>query len=484
MSKLLPIIHVLSKLILLSAVMFLVPCAVSWYFQDGTWRHFLHSAGAGLLIGSSSWLATRRFERELKPRDGFILVTLLWLGFTAMSAVPLWLYLPKLSVTDAFFEAMSALTTTGATTLQGLEQLAPAMNFWRHFLSWLGGMGIIVLAVAVLPMLGIGGMQLYKAEIPGPMKETKLAPRIGQTAKNLWYMYSALTVICFVCLYLAGMTPLDALCHAFTAVALGGFSTYDQSVGYFDSLLIEAILIVFMLLGALNFATHFTAWQRKSLRSYWHDIEARYVLGLLAASVLLTSLYLWWQGVYDFTTALRHVAFNLVSVATDTGYASVDYAQWPILVPLWMLFLSCITVSSGSCGGGIKMIRTLVLTRQSLREMGNLLHPRAVLPLVIGGRSIPDRIAFSVLGFIFVYFMSVVLLSFVLIGSGLDFLTAFTAILACINNVGPGLGQVGPAGNYAALNDFQTWVCSFAMLLGRLEIFSILILFTPAFWRK
>ena len=297
-------------------------------------------------------------------------------------------------------------------------------------------------------------------------------------------MYSALTVICFVCLYLAGMTPLDALCHAFTAVALGGFSTYDQSVGYFDSLLIEAILIVFMLLGALNFATHFTAWQRKSLRSYWHDIEARYVLGLLAASVLLTSLYLWWQGVYAFATALRHVAFNLVSVATDTGYASVDYAQWPILVPLWMLFLSCITVSSGSCGGGIKMIRTLVLTRQSLREMGNLLHPRAVLPLVIGGRSIPDRIAFSVLGFIFVYFISVVLLSFVLIGSGLDFLTAFTAILACINNVGPGLGQVGPAGNYAALNDFQTWVCSFAMLLGRLEIFSILILFTPAFWRK
>lgn len=484
MSKLLPIIHVLSKLILLSALMFLVPCLVSWYYQDGSWRHFVHSAGSGLAIGSVSWLATRRFERELKPRDGFILVTLLWVSFAAMSAVPLWLYLPNLSVTDAFFEAMSALTTTGATTLQGLENLAPAMNFWRHFLSWLGGMGIIVLAVAILPMLGIGGMQLYKAEMAGPMKENKLAPRIGQTAKNLWYVYSTLTLICFACLYLAGMTPLDAICHAFTAVALGGFSTYDQSVGYFNSPLIEAILILFMLLGALNFATHFTAWQGRTLRSYWQDIEARYVLGLLAASVLLCSVYLWWQGVYDFATALRHVAFNLVSIATDTGYASVDYAQWPILVPLWMLFLSCITVSSGSCGGGIKMIRTLVLTRQSLREMGNLLHPRAVLPLVIGGRTIPERIAFSVLGFIFVYFMSVVLLSFVLIGSGLDFITAFSAVLACINNVGPGLGQVGPAGNYAALNDFQTWVCSFAMLLGRLEIFSILILFTPAFWRK
>ncbi|MFN4236074.1 MAG: TrkH family potassium uptake protein [Vogesella sp.] len=484
MSKLLPIIHVLSKLILLSALMFLVPCLVSWYYQDGSWRHFVHSAGSGLAIGSVSWLATRRFERELKPRDGFILVTLLWVSFAAMSAVPLWLYLPNLSVTDAFFEAMSALTTTGATTLQGLENLAPAMNFWRHFLSWLGGMGIIVLAVAILPMLGIGGMQLYKAEMAGPMKENKLAPRIGQTAKNLWYVYSTLTLICFACLYLAGMTPLDAICHAFTAVALGGFSTYDQSVGYFNSPLIEAILILFMLLGALNFATHFTAWQGRTLRSYWQDIEARYVLGLLAASVLLCSVYLWWQGVYDFATSLRHVAFNLVSIATDTGYASVDYAQWPILVPLWMLFLSCITVSSGSCGGGIKMIRTLVLTRQSLREMGNLLHPRAVLPLVIGGRTIPERIAFSVLGFIFVYFMSVVLLSFVLIGSGLDFITAFSAVLACINNVGPGLGQVGPAGNYAALNDFQTWVCSFAMLLGRLEIFSILILFTPAFWRK
>ncbi|MDC7700420.1 TrkH family potassium uptake protein [Vogesella indigofera] len=484
MLKILPVIHVLAKLIMLFSGTFAFPALVSWYYDDGTLPYFARAAAVSGIAGLLLWIATARFERELKPKDGFILVTLLWVTFAVTACLPMLFYLPGMSVTNAFFESMSALTTTGATTMQGLDRLPPSINFWRHFLTWLGGMGIIVLAVAVLPLLGIGGMQLYKAETPGPMKDNKLAPRIGQTAKNLWYVYSALTLACYASLLLAGMAPLDALCHAFTAVALGGFSTKDSSISHFDSWQIEAVLCVFMILAAMNFATHFLSWQRRSLKSYWHDIEARYVVLLLLGSILAMSLYLWWQQIYTFTTALRYVSFNLISVATDTGYASTDYAQWPIFVPLWMLFLSCLTVSSGSTGGGIKMIRTLILTRQGYREMSTLLHPKAVLPLKIGNRVIPESVAFSVLGFIFVYFMSVVVFTFVLIGSGLDFITAFTASLACINNIGPGLGQIGPTGNYAGLSDFQTWVCTLAMLVGRLEVFSVLILFTPTFWRK
>lgn len=484
MSKLLPTLHVLSKLMLLYSLLFAIPCAVSWLYDDGTAIDFAYSALAGGSFAGVLWLLTRRFERELKPRDGFTLVTLLWLTFATMSAVPLLLYIPGMSFTNAFFEAMSGLTTTGATLIPGLDRLPPAINFWRHFLNWVGGMGIIVLAVAILPMLGIGGMQLYKAETPGPMKDSKLAPRIAQTAANLWYVYAGLTAACALSLWLAGMSALDAICHAFAALSLGGFSTHDASVGYFDSVAIEVILSGFMVLAALNFATHFLAWRSRSLKSYLHDTEARHIVALLAGSILVLSLWLWWLGIYSLPAALRHVSFNLISIATDSGFASTDYAQWPILVPLWMLFLSCLTASSGSTGGGIKMIRTLILTRQGYREMSTLLHPRAVLPLMLGGRTIPDSVAFSVLGFIFVYFISVVLLTFTLIASGLDFISSFTAIVACINNAGPGLGQVGPASNYSGLSDFQTWVCTFAMLLGRLEIFTILILFTPTFWRK
>lgn len=484
MSKLLPILHVLSKLVLLYSLLFAVPCVVSWLYHDGTARHFAHSALAGGVGGSLLWLLTRRFERELKPRDGFILVVLLWITFALMSAIPMLLYVPGLSFTDGFFEAISGLTTTGSTVLSGLERLPPAINFWRHFINWVGGMGIIVLAVAILPLLGIGGMQLYKAEIPGPMKDSKLAPRIAQTAANLWYVYAALTLLCMLSLWLAGMTPFDALCHALAAMSLSGVSTHDAGIAYFDSPAIELVLSCFMVLGALNFATHFLCWRNRSLKFYLLDVEARHILALLAGSILLLSGWLWWLDIYSFHAALRHVSFNLISIATDAGFASVDYAQWPIVVPLWMLFLSCVTASSGSVGGGIKMIRTLILTRQGYREMNSLLHPRAVLPLMIGTRVIPDSVAFSVLGFIFVYFISVVLLTFTMIASGLDFISSFSVIVSCINNAGPALGQLGPASNYAGLSDFQTWVCSFAMLLGRLEIFTILILFTPTFWRK
>jgi trk system potassium uptake protein TrkH len=380
---------------------------------------------------------------------------------------------------------MSGLTTTGATVLTGLEHLPPALNLWRHELNWLGGMGIIVLAVAILPLLGVGGMQLYKAEAPGPMKDAKLTPRIAGTAKALWLVYFALTLACALALRAAGMNWLDAVCHAFSALSLGGFSTYDASVGQFDSPLIEVILIVFMVLAALNFATHFIAWRGRSLAAYWHDAEAGAVVMLLASSSAVCATYLWWQGTYpDPFASLRHVAFNLVSIATDCGYASQDFNQWPIFVPAWMLLLSCVTVSSGSTGGGIKMVRTLILSQQARLELKRLVHPSVVAPIRVGSKIIPQGIVAAVLGFLFLYTFTVLELSFFLMASGMDAVTAFTAIIACINNMGPGLNAVGPAGNYQGLSNFQTWICAIAMLIGRLEVLSVFVLFTPGFWRN
>jgi len=369
--------------------------------------------------------------------------------------------------------------------LTGLDELPPAINVWRHELNWLGGMGIIVLAVAILPLLGIGGRQLFKAETPGPMKDTALTPRITETARNLWLVYLGITIACILSLKVVGMSWLDSICHAFAAMGLGGFSTHDASIGFFNSPAIEFVLIVFMLLAAMNFATHFLVWRERNLKLYLRDAEAVATIGLILTSCLGIALFLWWQGTYpSFWTALRHASFNLVSIATDCGFASVDFNKWPIFAPMWMLFLSCIAVSSGSTGGGIKMVRTLILFKQAGREFLKLLHPAVVNPMKIGGQVVANNIVFAVLGFIFLYFMTVAILTFALLISGLDFISAFSAIIACINNAGPGLGVVGPAGNYGVLTDFQIWVCTIAMLVGRLEIFTVLILFTPQFWKR
>jgi trk system potassium uptake protein TrkH len=380
---------------------------------------------------------------------------------------------------------MSGLSTTGATVLVGLDYLPPSINLWRHALNWYGGMGIIVLVVAILPLLGVGGMQLYKAETPGPIKNEKLTPRITQTAKALWFVYFLITVACIVSLRVAGMGWFDAVCHAFAALALGGFSTYDASVGHFDSAAIEGVLIVFMLIAAMNFGRHFIAWQQKSLRTYLTDVEAKSMLALIGISTLGLSIYIWVLGVYpDFPSALRHVAFNLVSIATDCGFVSQDYAVWPMFAPMWILMLSCYCANTGSTGGGIKMFRTLVLWRQAVRELQMLVHPQAVTPVRVGGQVVQNQIVFAVLAFVVLYFGTVVVLTFALLVSGLDFVSSFSAVIACINNAGPGLGVVGPASNFQGLTDFQTWTCSLAMLLGRLEIFSVLVLFTPLYWRK
>ena len=484
MYKIAPIVHVLSKLAVLYAVLLLVPTLVSYLYHDSAFNAFAGTALATLAGSTAVWAATRKHDRELRPRDGFTLVFLLWLGFAAISALPFYLYFPNISYTDAFFEAVSGLTTTGATVMSSLDTLAPSLNFWRHMMNWLGGMGIIVLAVAILPMLGVGGTQLFKAEIPGIDKDSKMAPRISQTAKRLWLVYLTFTLLTCMGLKWAGMGWFDAVCHAMSAFSLGGFSTHDASIAFFDSPAIEAVLIAATLLGAVNFASHFAMAREKSPKPYWRDEEARAMLTILAASIAAASVYMWQQGYYTLLEALRYVGFNFVSIGLANGFANADFATWPLLVTLWMFFLSNVLANTGSMGGGIKMARALVLAKFSLREVSLLLHPNAVRTVKLNRRSISDRTAMAVMAFIFVYFMTVVIFTLGLLASGMDFITALSATIACITNAGPGLGAVGPADNYGALSGLQKWMCAAVMLLGRLEIFTVFILFTPDYWKK
>ncbi len=485
MLRALTVIHALGLMLVVFSIAYLMPIIASLIYDDGTLIDFELGMVVTFSIGLLMWMLTRRYKGELSIRHGYLMVVAMWTAMPLFAALPLLLLIDNLSFTDAYFESMSAITTTGATVLVGLDRMSPAINVWRHELQWLGGLGIIVLAVAILPLLGIGGRQLFKAEMPGPMKNAGLTPRIAETARNLWVVYLAITVICIAALKWAGMNWLDAVCHAFSTMGLGGFSTHDASIGYFNSPLIEFVIMAFMLFAVINFATHFLAWRGKSMSVYLYDTEAQAAIGLILASCFGVALFLWWNGVYEeFGTALRHASFNVVSLGASSGFTSVDYGKWPIFAPLWMLFVGCIAASSGSTGGGIKMVRTLVLVKQAGREFLKLLHPAVVNPMKIGGQVVPNNIVFSVLGFIFLYFMTIATLIFVLLIGGMDFISAFSAVLACVNNFGPGLDLVGPADNYTALSDFQTWVCTFAMLIGRLEIFTVLILFTPQFWRR
>ncbi|MDP3295614.1 MAG: potassium transporter TrkG [Nevskia sp.] len=483
LKDLLHVTRPLGVLLMAFSVAYVPPVLLSLHDGDDALRPYLLGMAGNLGLGLLLWLISRRSRRELKSRDGFLLVALTWILLAATAAVPLMLGL-GLSFTDAYFETMSGFTTTGATVLTGIDDLARPHNLWRHELNWLGGLGIIGLAMAVLPLLGVGGMQVYRAEATGPIKDSRLTPRLVQTARSLWLIYTGLTLACTGALWLSGMNLFDAACHAMAALSLGGFSTHDSSVAYFDSPLIEGVLMLFMLLAGINFATHFLAWRGRHLRPYWTDTEAIAMLVLVLGSCVGLALYIWLEGVYpDFLTALRYASFNLVSVGLDSGFVNADYGQWPLAAGLWILILSCIAASAGSTGGGIKMIRTLILFKQSARELMSLVHPNAVSTLKIGGQVVSDRTALSVFGFIHLYTISIVALSLLLIVSGLDAVSAFSAVISTFNNAGPGLGVVGPASTYQPLSDFQTWVCAVSMLVGRLEVFVLVVLLTPTFWR-
>ncbi|HEV8095501.1 MAG TPA: potassium transporter TrkG [Burkholderiales bacterium] len=481
----LAVLRILGLVVMLFACCMLVPFAFSLLLGDAVLFAYYISVVITLVAGAALWFATRRATGELQIRDGFLLVALVWTTLPAFATLPLLFYIPELTFTNAYFEAVSGLTASGGTVLSGLDDLPPSINLWRGFMIWLGGMGVIVLTVAILPLLGVGGSQIFKAETPGPMKDTKLTPRIAETAKGLWLVYFALTGLCLLAYRWAGMTWVDALMHAFTTMGLGGFSTHDASFGHWNSPKVELVAIVFMMIAAINFATHFLAWRRLSLAPYRRDPEAAVYLFVLVGSVCGVALYLFLVGVYpDPWVALRFAAFNVVSVATTTGYSNTDYNAWPIFAPLWMLFLCSFVCCSGSTGSGMKMIRALILFKQIFRELLRIIHPRLQRPVKLSGLAIENRIVLAVLAYVFVYVSCIILATLLLTATGLDVLTGFSAAVASINNTGPGLGQVGPRSTYAVLSDFQIWVCSFLMLLGRLELMTLLVVMTPAFWRK
>lgn len=484
MTRFAPVYRALGMIIMLFGLTMLSPLVVSYVTNDGAQTAYDEAFALTLLCGAFLWYRYRRCKRELNIRDGFLMVVLVWTVLPAFAAIPFMLQL-GISHTDAYFEAVSGLTTTGSTVLSNLDTLPMSINLWRHQLVWVGGMGLIVLAIAILPLLGIGGRQMFKAETPGPMKDSKMTPRIAETAKGLWMVYLGVSIACIAGYRWAGMTWFDAICHGFSTMGLGGFSTHDASFGYFNSLAIEFVAIVFMLIAGMNFGTLFLAVSGRSIRPYLRDPEAGWFLGVTLLSILIVAIYIWKDGAYpDLDTALRHSAFNVISIATTTGYASVDFALWPIFAPLWMLFLSSFVTSAGSTGGGIKMMRALLLYKQVFRELLRAMHPNAVYNIRIGGQVAPQSILFAVLSFGFMYMVSIVSLTLLMAFTGLDIVSAFTAIVASVNNTGPGLGVVGPSTTYAVLEDFQTWICIFAMLLGRLEIFTLLVVLTPAFWRK
>ncbi len=400
-----------------------------------------------------------------------------------MASIPLILLEdPVISVVDAVFESMSGLTTTGATILVSIDDLAPSILYYRQQLQWFGGMGIIVLAVAVMPMLGIGGMQLYRAETPGPVKDNKLTPRITETAKALWYIYLGLTILCALAYYLAGMTAFDALNHAFSTIAIGGFSTHDASLGYFQSVPVNLVATVFMFLAGLNFGLHFITFRSRGVAAYLNDPEARvYSIVIIAASTVTVVTLYYFDVFGSLNETVVQGITQVVSIVTTTGFTTTDFSLWPTFLPVLLILLSTVGGCAGSTAGGMKVIRSMLLYKQGAREIQKLVHPNAMIPIKIGRKAINDNVINAVWGFLSLYIMSYVILLIMLLATGVDPITAFSAITACLNNLGPGLGDV--ATNYASISDFGKAVLAFAMLLGRLELFTLLVMFSRTFWK-
>ena len=475
--------RVVGFLIAMASLMMVPPALVGLYYGDGTVPLFAVSAALLLVIGLAIFLPVRGRRDELRIRDGFIIVVACWLALALVGALPFGLLkAPQISWVDAFFESMSGLTTTGATVLTDINSLPRGILYYRQQLQWLGGMGIIVLAVAILPMLRIGGMQLYRAETPGPLKDTKLTPRITETAKALWLIYLGITTVCALAYWLGGMTAFDAVGHAFSTVAIGGFSTHDASLAYFDSATIEAIATVFMVIAGMNFALHFTAWRRASAQPYFQDPELKVYAALLAGFALVATVALYLNGTYaTLGQSFRYAGFHVVSAMTTTGFTTTEFHLWTGFVPILLILIAFIGGCAGSTAGGMKVIRIILLYRQSTREILRLVHPHAVMPIKIGGQKTSPTVMDAVWGFFFLFITSFAVFTVLLNATGIDSVTAFSAAAACITNLGPGLAEVGP--NYSELHDTAKLILSVAMLMGRLEIYTLLVLLTPAFWR-
>jgi trk system potassium uptake protein TrkH len=482
--NLLAVQRILGLLLMLLSITMLPPLGVGLYYGDGTWQPFAQAAVILLVVGFVIWLPVRRRMRELRVRDGFLVVALFWFVLGVAGAVPLVLSTEvQLTIADAVFESVSGYTTTGATVLIGLDELPRSLVYYRVQMEWLGGIGMVVLAVALLPMLGVGGMQLLRAETPGPIKDSKLTPRITETAKVLWIVYVAITVACAAAYWLAGMTPFDAIAHGFSTVSTGGNSTHDENLGYFDNEVIEAIAVLFMFIGSVNFSLHFLAWKHKRLTSYFRDPEFRAFVALLLLSVAVYTVVLWLgRSLDDPGRAFRLAMFHAVSMQTSSGFFTDDFSHWPGALPVILMLSTFIGGCAGSTAGGMKVVRWLLIWKQGQREVMQLVHPSAEVPVKLGVKAIDPRIVEAVWGFFAVYVVSFSVLMVLLIATGEDQITAFSAVAACMNNTGTGLGEV--AANFTTLSEPGRWICVYAMLLGRLEVFPLLVLISPAFWRR
>jgi trk system potassium uptake protein TrkH len=480
-------LNALGLIIAIFGLLMLFPLLVSECLEDGADRAFDLAFLVTFFSGITLFALTWRYRRNLRVHDGFFLVATAWLVLPVFGALPLLAQLPALSVIEAYFEAASGLTATGATVLTGIDDLPISINLWRTFQHWIGGMGIIVLVVAILPLLGIGGRQLFKAETPTPMKENSLTPRITETAKGLWGTYILLTLGCILALSLTGLGGWDALIMAFSVIGLGGFSNHDASLAWYNSATVELVVMVFALASALNFATHYLALSRRSFAPYRRDPEIPFFFGVLMFSIIMLVVYLMRSNIdagVGFFNVLRHASFQVISMSTTLGLTTVDFTLWPVFAQLWLLFLGSFMACSGSAGGGIKMMRAIILYKQVWREFIRALHPNAVRPMRLSGQPVGEGVLHAVLGFSFMYMISIAALTLLLTASGLELVTAFSAVVTCLNNTGPGLGSIGPSSTFQSLNDFQTAVLAFTMILGRLEIFTLLVVFTPAFWRR
>lgn len=478
------IVRILGILVTLFSVSMIPPAVVAFIFKDGGGTAFVASFIMTFIFGAFFWYTYRDHKSDLKAREGFIIVVAFWVVLGGAGAIPFYIMAePNLSLANSVFESFSGLTTTGATIMTGLDDLPKAVQFYRQQLQWLGGMGIIVLAVAILPMLGVGGMQLYRAETPGPVKESKMTPRIADTAKHLWYIYVTLTITCALAYWAAGMNGFDALLHSFSTVAIGGFSNHDASIGYYDNALINIVCVVFLLISAVNFSLHYAAVRSRDIRSYVRDPEFKAFLVIQFGLAITCFLVLLNTG--EFTNsdeALDQAVFQAVSMSTTAGFATTNFSAWPLFLPILLIFASFIGGCAGSTGGGMKVVRIYLLFLQGIRELNRLVHPRAVYTIKLGRKALPDRIVEAIWGFFSAYTLVFVVIMLMLLSTGMDNISAFSATAACLNNLGPGLGSV--AAHYGDISDSAKWVLVVAMVFGRLEIFTLLVLFTPTFWRS
>lgn len=478
------IFRILGLLLMLMSISFVPPLFVEAWYQEGTASPFSKSFGLTLLLGSilSYWFRSHR--QPLRTQDGFLIVALFWLTASIVGALPFWLSVEmNVSFVDAFFEALSGITTTGATILSNVESLPHAILYYRQQLQFIGGISIIILAVAILPTLGIGGLQLFRTEITGPVKDDKLTPKITQSAKGIWLIYVVFTVVCTVCYALSGMTWFDAIGHSFSTVSTGGFSTHDAGMAYFASPYIKIVAIIFMFLGGISFKVHFLTIKQKNFNAYQHDPELIYFIKIILFSTILIWITLM---IVSPPNQMGHSAlnalFDTVSFATTTGFVSVNFSILPLFIPILLLFIGLIGGCAGSTSGGIKVIRALLVHKQAVREIHQLIHPHGQFIVKLGNTPLSTRVIESVWGFFSIYFVIFTLLLLLLLVFEKDFLTAYSALIACLSNTGPGLNQV--SSNFSTLSSYAKWVLSFAMLAGRLEIFTILVLLSPAFWRR